>query len=341
MARKASDYQNKARGMLAGLAIGDALGAPYEFGYKSEGILKLGDKISHFHAQTKNFKLPKGAWTDDTSMALCIADSLLEKGGYDSYDIMDKFTKWFLYGYRSSVDHSVGIGQQTSLCLLMYGRHKTIPKGTRNTNRAGNGPIMRLAPIVIASTKKDGGQPQSVDHLVHLAQLSCRETHDSYMAIAATTVFAGALDYALHYGFVDEHIFRYVPDLYPEDRNEYIGRLLESTQCSNDKSGESLKDHGGYVVDALTIALWGIRNHNNFKDGMLAVIRLGGDTDTNAACYGQLAGALYGYEAIPEEWRDGVHLSNELVDIADRLLNMDECPIIRTRFEDDSHFMAL
>ena len=74
---------------------------------------------------------------------------------------------------------------------------------------------------------------------------------------------------------------------------------------------------------------------------MLAVIRLGGDTDTNAACYGQLAGALYGYEAIPEEWRDGVHLSNELVDIAYRLLNMDECPIIRTRFEDDSHFMAL
>ena len=341
MAKKASDYQDKARGMLAGLAIGDALGAPYEFGYKSKDIVELGDKISHFHAQTKNFKLPKGAWTDDTSMALCIADSLLEKGGYDSYDMMDKFTKWFLYGYRSSVDHSVGIGQQTSLSLLMYGRHKTIPKDTRKTNRAGNGPIMRLAPIVIASTKKDGGKPQSVDHLIHLAQLSCRETHDSYIAIAATTVFAGALDYALHYGFVDEHILRYVPNLYPEDRNEYVERLLESTQRSNDRSGESLKDHGGYIVDTLTIALWGIRNHNNFKDGMLAVIRLGGDTDTNAACYGQLAGALYGYEAIPEEWRDGVHLSNELVDIADSLLNMDECPIIRTRFEDDSHFMAL
>ena len=66
---------------------------------------------------------------------------------------------------------------------------------------------------------------------------------------------------------------------------------------------------------------------------MLAVIRLGGDTDTNAACYGQLAGAYYGYSKIPKEWREGVYLADELVEIADKLLEMDKCPIIRTRFE--------
>ena len=79
-------------------------------------------------------------------------------------------------------------------------------------------------------------------------------------------------------------------------------------------------------------------NYDNFKDGMLAVIRLGGDTDTNAACYGQLAGVYYGYERIPEEWKNEVYLSKDIVKIADELLDMKECPIIRTRFEDDENF---
>lgn len=332
------ELKNKARGMLIGLAIGDALGAPYEFGYKSEDIIKLGDKISHFKAQTKDFKLPKGAWTDDTSMALCIADSILERGGYDSYDIMNKFVKWFLYGYRSSVDHSVGIGQQTSLCLLSYGRNKTIPIGAKKTTRAGNGPIMRLAPIVIAGTI-----PNSLDDIKRIskmARLSCRETHDSYMAISVTEAFATALSLSFTHIDMIEHCTCWLTRSPKELRDcetaihDAINRAMKST------NGDEFKDRGGYILDTFTIAVWGLLHSHSFKEGMLKVIRLGGDTGTNAACYGQLAGAYYGYQAIPEEWSRGVYLSDELIEISDKLLNIDECPIIRTRFEDDDHFVS-
>ena len=79
----------------------------------------------------------------------------------------------------------------------------------------------------------------------------------------------------------------------------------------------------------------------NFKDGMLKVLQLGGDTDTNAACYGQIAGAFYGLNSIPIEWVSGVYESKEITELADKLLAMPECPIIRTRFEDDEHFEEL
>ena len=92
------------------------------------------------------------------------------------------------------------------------------------------------------------------------------------------------------------------------------------------------------IVDTITIVLWGLYNYDNFKDGMMAVIRLGGDTDTNAACYGQLAGAYYGYDKIPEEWRKEVYKSDELVEIADKLYRINKCPIIKTRFADDENF---
>ena len=82
-------------------------------------------------------------------------------------------------------------------------------------------------------------------------------------------------------------------------------------------------------------------NSDNFEDGMYKVLCLGGDTDTNAAIYGQLAGAYYGYDAIPKEWIKDVYLSNEIIEIADKLLEMKECPIIRTRFEDDEHFVDM
>lgn len=115
---------------------------------------------------------------------------------------------------------------------------------------------------------------------------------------------------------------------YLENTESLINRALE-------KDGKSLKNLGGYIVDTFAIALWGLLNFNTFKDGMMAVIRLGGDTDTNAACYGQLAGAYYGYKSIPETWRKEVYLADELIKIADNLLEMPKCPIIKTRFVDD------
>ena len=336
---KVDKNTSKARGMLMGLAIGDALGAPVQFGNSSDAIRMNLDYVSHMH---DNHVLPKGVWTDDTSMALCIADSLLECGGYDSYDIMNKYLDWEAYGYRSYFDFGYDEGGQTANSLSNYRHDPIVPKDAEKEWNAGNGAIMRLAPIVIAG-KHDtkAGSPEERDHIIELARLSCRETHDSYMAIAVTEAFATLL--ALCYSYKDtasaiEHCTCWLSRNNEEERNceneihDAISRAIQS------KDGEEFRDLGGYILDAFAIAVWGLLHFKSFKEGMIAVIGLGGDTDTNGAIYGQLAGAYYGFESIPKEWRDDVYLSEEIIDIADRLSSMNECPILRTRFEDNEFF---
>ena len=359
-------YQDKARGMLVGLAVGDALGAPVEFLPEPSDVYikSLGDEISHFH---KNYRVPEGVWTDDTEMALCLADSLTSNGGYDSYDIMRRFTNWVNEGYRTYDGMpAVDVGAQTMRAIEEFERFPVVPD-KETTTSAGNGAIMRLAPVIIANTfpkkkyptlqdgYKKGGlttspedgdseyiELEDIEPTIDMAVLSCRETHNSIAAEATTALFSTMLYCALH-GLSKNHIVTYCSrwimdeeyDRFYQDNFRYlVERALE-------KDENRLCNLGGYIVDAFAIAMWGLIHFDNFKDGMMAVIRLGGDTDTNAACYGQLAGAYYGYEAIPEEWRNGVYLSDELVEIADKLLAMPKCPVIRTRFEDDKNFREL
>ena len=361
-----TNYQSKSRGTLLGLAIGDALGAPVEFlpGPGSQYIAEMGDKIAHFH---DSYRSPKGVWTDDTEMALCIADSLLVNQGYDSYDIMRRFRAWAEEGYRTYDDKpAADVGMQTARAIDEFISHPVVPKRQPKTDSAGNGAIMRLSPIIIANTfpnkkyptLKDGYKkgtlaikPEEdenselitqadIDPTLKMAALSCRETHDSVAAITTTVLFATTVYCALH-GLGKNHIATYCSrwmhlgaeydDFWLANIDNLVGRAL-------DKSPIKFQDLGGYIVDTFAISLWGLLHYDTFKDGMLAVIRLGGDADTNAACYGQLAGAYYGYENIPAEWRNGVYQSAEIVKLADNLLQMPKCPVLRTRFEDDKHF---
>ncbi|MBQ3441447.1 ADP-ribosylglycohydrolase family protein [Candidatus Saccharibacteria bacterium] len=308
------DYRDRARGMLVGLAVGDALGAPVEFlpGPSDVYIKDMGERIANFH---ENMRLPSGVWTDDTEMALCLADSLLASGGYDSYDIMMKFVAWCDNGYRTyDGKPAVDVGIQTARAI---GDFKTCPVIFKDdvAESAGNGAIMRLAPVVIATAKFG-----NIDFVSKMAGLSCRETHNSKTAEMVTRIFAEILFVTLK-GGTKQEISAYV------DKKMII-----------EKDSDNLRNLGGYIVDTFAIALFGLMNFDSFKDGMMAVIRLGGDTDTNGAVYGQLAGAYYGYSAIPKEWREEVYLASELVDIADKLANMEKCPIIRTRFEGDEYF---
>ena len=152
-------------------------------------------------------------------------------------------------------------------------------------------------------------------------------------------MFATTLYCALH-GLEKRNIHNYAErwfkgkdcdDFWLNNIDNLVGRVLK-------KDEKNLTNLGGYIVDTFAIAMWGLINYKTFKDGMMAVIRLGGDTDTNGAVYGQLAGAYYGYEKIPKEWREEIYKADELVEIADKLLKMDKCPVIRTRFEGDKDF---
>ena len=199
------------------------------------------------------------------------------------------------------------------------------------TDSAGNGAIMRLAPIVIANH-------DDLENAVRMAILSCRETHNSIIAEAITGLFATALYDAMHRMDKKDIVKKFSRVLPPEYDEVWLETMDTIILRAVNKDEKPLINLGGYIVDTITIALWGLYNYDSFKDGMMAVIRLGGDTDTNAACYGQLAGAYYGYKTIPEEWRKNVYKNDELVEIADTLYNIDKCPIIKTRFADDKNY---
>lgn len=312
---------DRVRGMLVGLAVGDALGANLEFTIRDHRDI-TDDKVAMYDGMC-----PKGAWTDDTSMALCLGNSLVERGGYDSYDVMGKYRKWVEEGYCSYDNRPAeDVGMQTLAAIERFKANPVIDNYDQRSEQAGNGVIMRLAPIVIATTNLP------IQNTVKLARVSARETHYSWEAEAGAEVFAAMLRQALELKNKDE-----IVQVREFSTGEVYDNILERVlKGSKEGCKTLLEDLGGYVVDALVIAVWGFRNFGGFEDGMRAVIKLGGDTDTNGAIYGQLAGVYYGYVAIPEEWRNDLLQEEKIKGLADKLLAMKKCSILRTRFEEDT-----
>ena len=302
-----------------GLAVGDAVGTTNEF--KVAGTFKpITDMVGG-----GPFLLKPGQWTDDTSMALCIADSLLAKGHYDSFDVMERYQRWFSKGYRSSTDRCFDIGGQVRAALFDFEHEQRVPVTAKRSNRAGNGAIMRLAPVVIA-----GFEHREIREIVVTAGLSARETHYSVEAEAATEVFAALLVGAL-LGWAPEHIINVGWASTGPAFDEMAARVI-STDPDERASWES--ETSGYIVHGLRLAVHGLLDFPSFKDATLAIANMGGDSDTNAAIYGQLGGAFYGIEAIPASWRSTLYQGEEIDALAQSLVELRlEEPL--TRFDED------
>ena len=312
------DKISRIKGMMLGLAIGDALGAPVELGVSCEDIRKNLDTY-------KNLQ-DGGKWTDDTSMALCLAESLITCGGYDSYDVMDRYIKW-----RDGSENAYkgfGFGMQLDFALTSYESEKIIPKKKPREKNAGNGSLTRLAPIVIASSK------MSMKDVMRLARIASRETHYSREAEVGAEIFAVMLYQALN-GKEKREII----DIEGYSTGKTYDSILKRMKESLEKPASEFEELGAYVVDSLRIVAWAFMNSDSFEEGMIKVLCLGGDTDTNCAIYGQLAGAYYGVEKIPERWlgKDLYELE-EIESIARKLAGLGEIKVIRTRFEEDPEF---
>lgn len=302
-----------------GLAVGDAVGTTNEF--KVAGTFKpITDMVGG-----GPFLLKPGQWTDDTSMALCIADSLLAKGHYDSFDVMERYQRWFSKGYRSSTDRCFDIGGQVRAALFDFEHEQRVPVTAERSNRAGNGAIMRLAPVVIA-----GFEHREIREIVVTAGLSARETHYSVEAEAATEVFAALLVGAL-LGWAPEHIINVGWASTGPAFDEMAARVI-STDPDERASWES--ETSGYIVHGLRLAVHGLLDFPSFRDATLAIANMGGDSDTNAAIYGQLGGAFYGIEAIPASWRSTLHQGEEIDALARALVDLRLKPPV-TRFDED------
>ncbi|MBQ3468415.1 ADP-ribosylglycohydrolase family protein [Candidatus Saccharibacteria bacterium] len=311
----------RAEGAMIGLAVGDSLGANFEFGFP--GFSELVDS----QIEMVDGPYPAGAWTDDTSMALCLADSLINCSGYDSYDVMERYKKWCYEGYRTyDGKPAADVGGQTKAAIDEYVKHPVVFVDDERDERAGNGALMRLAPVVIARMN------EGIVSAMELAQISARETHFSEVVETSAEIFAAMLYLALSGVETKEEVIKVSKY---SSRLEFSGMLSEILGSSDISARKSLQSLGGYTVDALKIAVWAFVNFDDFETGVKEVIKLGGDTDTNAAIYGQIAGAYYGLSGIPVRWREKLLGYKEMCELADKLASMKVCPIMRTRFEED------
>ena len=314
-----SDFLSRARGTLMGLVVGDAVGTTNEF--RPAGSFEpITDMVGG-----GVFGLEPGQWTDDTSMALCLADSLLAQGRYDSFDVMERYDRWYKEGYRSSTGTCFDIGNQVTRSLWDFREQQRVPTSAERTTSAGNGAIMRLAPVVIA-----GFESRDPREVVETARLSARETHFSIEAEAATEVFAALLVGAL-LGWSPQQLMDVSWASTGAAFDEMAARVI-SPDPQVRASWEA--ETSGYIVNGLRLAVHGLLDFPSFKDAILAIANMGGDSDTNAAIYGQLGGAFYGIEAIPASWRERVHLGEEIDQLARDLVDLRlEAP--RTRFDED------
>ena len=313
------DFLSRARGALVGLAVGDALGTTNEFkvaGTFTPSTDMVGGGV---------FDLEPGQWTDDTSMALCLADSLLAQGRYDSFDVMERYDRWRKDGYRSSTGTCFDIGNQVMRSLWDFEVNQRVPRTAQRTTSAGNGAIMRLAPVVIA-----GFEHREIREIVATAGLSARETHYSVEAEAATEVFAALLVGALR-GWAPEHIINVGWASTGPAFDEVAARVI-SRDPAERAAWEN--DTSGYIVNGLRLAVHGLLDFGSFDEAVLAIANMGGDADTNAAIYGQLGGAYFGVEAIPASWRSTLYQGEEIDALARALVDLRlEAPL--TRFDED------
>ena len=293
------DRRERYRGALLGLAVGDAVGTTLEF--RSRGSFEPIDDM----VGGGPFGLEPGQWTDDTSMALCLAASLVHCGGFDARDQMDRYCDWSSNGYMSSNGECFDIGLTVSDALRRYRETGDPYSGSTHPQAAGNGSLMRLAPVVLFY------DPHR-DDAVRYAGESSRTTHGAAEAIEACRIFAQVLLAAIDGAARDEV-------LGAAEATATSRRLDAITAGAYRGAPEDRIRGSGYVVDALEAALWCFERTESFRDAILAAANLGDDADTTAAICGQIAGAFYGAGSIPHGWSRRVVMRDEIVTLADSL----------------------
>ncbi len=292
---------NRYRGCLLGLACGDAVGTTVEFSPRGS-FTALTDMVGG-----GPFRLPVGAWTDDTSMALCLAASLIECGKFDLTDQIQRYCRWQEVGYLSSTGRCFDIGVTISGALDRFRREGNPEAGSIDPYSAGNGCIMRLAPVVLYAHPDAMAARQ-------LASESSKTTHRSEECLDACRLLSDLLCRALAGRSRKETLLGDDPANYSMTKVKDMARGTWQHKTHDQILGS------GYVIKSLEAALWCCWQTDNFRDAVLLAANLGDDADTTAAVVGQIAGALYGDAGIPPEWLAKLVMREEIAKMAEQLL---------------------
>lgn len=295
------------RGSLLGLAVGDALGAPIEFTVPGS-FTPIDDMVGG-----GSFDVMVGQWTDDTSMALCLAQSLIEQQDFDPIDQLKKYVRWYREGYLSSIDECFDIGNATLDALMKFESTQAPYCGSTSPRSAGNGSIMRLAPVPMFYAKN----PLLA---IEKSAESSRTTHQALAAVDACRYFGALLVGAINGASREELLaesYCPIPGYWQE--NPLVAEIQEIATGSFKHRQPPEIQGSGYVVKSLEAALWAFYHSQSFREGCLLAVNLGMDADTTGAVYGQLAGAFYGENGIPESWRSRLIRTELIESIASQL----------------------
>ena len=252
------------------------------------------------------FHLKPGQWTDDTSMALCLASSLLYVGGFDAADQMRRYCNWYEHGYLSSTGNCFDIGNTVRQALDKFKAAGEPFSGSTQPNTAGNGSIMRLAPVPMFYFSRP-------DKALAYAVESSRTTHGATECLDACRVLGSILLRALAGADKANVLFGATPDGIMSDSIRQISQGNYRDKDANNIRGT------GYVVESLEAALWCFWTTETFETAILTAANLGDDADTTAAICGQVAGAYYGEDGIPLRWRLLLTEREMISDLADQL----------------------
>ncbi|RHZ43053.1 ADP-ribosylglycohydrolase family protein [Aspergillus thermomutatus] len=320
--------QSRIKGSIFGVAVVDALGGPVEF--QPRGSFP---PVTHF-MHNDNFNVPPGTWTDDTSMTLCLAQSIIaSRGNFVPQAAICNYIKWYENGYLSATDECFDIGAGTRQALMIWKRYfeKTphireddpigheggqheIDKALKRGMFCGNGSLMRVAPIALVYF-------QDMDRALSTATLSSNATHPYPTCAECCMVYTRLIVCAMN-GSSKEDLAKEVTstafiDVQVKQRLDHYSSITDWEKTDEDDIKSS-----GYVVSTLEAALWAFFTTSTFESGAFKVVNLGNDADTVGAVYGGLAGAYYGIEEIPSEWIAGLQKKEVVEEIASGLCSL-------------------
>jgi ADP-ribosyl-[dinitrogen reductase] hydrolase len=282
-----------------GLAVGDAVGTTAEF--QPRGTFEpLTDMIGR-----GPFGLRPGQWTDDTSMALCLAESLLARGDFEPRDQMVRYLNWWKWGYLSSTGTCFDIGSTVLSALERFESSGEPYAGSLDPQTAGNGSLMRLAPVALFYAPNLG-------EVVQFSAQSSRTTHGAPEAVECCQLL----------GFVVAQCLAGAPKHEVLDGSGLAlmePKVLElAARRYLNKSRSEIRG-SGYAVASLEAALWCFHTTSTFETAVLEAANLGDDADTTAAIVGQVAGAFYGLQGIPARWLKTLHMQEQIMQMAEGL----------------------
>ena len=305
--------KDKIRNTLYGAIVADALGVPVEF--KDRDYLKknpVKDMIGY-----GTYHLPKGSWSDDSSMMLCLADSIGKLKGIDYEDIMKRFWDWFKHSKYTPDHKTFDIGRTCHAAIYNF-HHGVEPLecGLKTERDNGNGSLMRIAPLPLYLFKLFGDNAMEKEESFELIHNISRLTHAHYISLIGCDIYCSLMIEILNGSKKEEILQNALPKIGEYVRhNPHYASALNTYDRITHRSFYNLSEDkiksSGYVVDTLEAAIWCFFNSDNYHDCVLKAVNLGSDTDTVACVAGSIAGLYYG--SIPESWTKEIR-NKKLVD---------------------------